>query len=368
MTILPDNNVAGKSKISRSVLKTEDWKSAKEKADFEAASRVVDDLWSDQKTEQLKAHFKDPKNTVFVSLPSSSRENVIPISLAQRLSKEFESSYLIGDQHFKALHSRQAKAMSQNERLFNRREYEPYDKENFEELVSGKDVIVVDDILTTGGSAAEFVRSLEKSGAEVESITALMGDRRLNIDQKTSVKLEEALTEKGIPVSTERLSQILTRTEAGNMIRLANSARTENARENLTERIQGLLDRGVAKDLGGDQEPGRHEGPKGKNSGHERIAERASPWPVRENSQGVTRSYEITVKSARSGREYKNVVNTAQTLNKHEERKFLTAKSKDFAASIALKEGIKKTTDLSINIKKVEPVRNPQKIQGISRN
>ena len=366
--MLPDKNVVGKSKISHSVLKADGWKAGKEAADFEAASRVVDNLWSDRKTEQLKAHFKDPENTVFVSLPSASRENVIPISLAQKLSKEFESSYLIGDQHFKALHGRQAKTMSQNERIFSRREYDPYDKENFEELVTGKDVIVVDDILTTGGSAAEFVRSLEKSGAEVKSITALMGDRRLNIDQKTSVKLEEALTEKEIPVSTERLAQILTRTEAGNMIRLVNSARTENAREQLTERIQGLLDRGVVKDLGRDQEPGRHESPKGKDSGHERIAQRAPPWPVRENPQRVTNSFEITVKSAQSGREYKNVVTTNKTLNKHEERKFLTTKSKDFATSIALKEGIKNTGALSVNIKKVELNRSPQKAQGISRN
>jgi len=366
MSIFPDNNVVGNSRILRDVIKTEDWQAAKETADFNAANRVVDDLWSDRETEQLKAHFKDLKNTVFISLPSSSGENVIPISLVEKLSNEFESSYLIGDEHFKAIHSRQAKAMSQNERLFDRREYEPYDKEDFKNLVSGKDVIVVDDILTTGGSAAEFVRSLEDSGAEVKSIAALMGDRRLNIDQNTSVKLQEALIEKEIPISAERLSQILTRTEAGNMIRLTNSVRTENAREKLTERIQGLLDRGAAKSLGGDQEPGRHKGAKGKNISDEGVTERASSWSFREYPQGLTRSYEITVKSALSGREYKNVVTVGRTLNKHDERKFLTAKSKDFAASIVLKEGIKISGDLSINIKKVELARSPQKAQELS--
>ncbi len=58
-------------------------------------------------------------------------------------------------------------------------------------------------------------------------------------------------------------------------------ALTENTREKLTARIQGLLDRGAAKDFGGDQEPGRHEGSKRKNSGHERIAERVPSGPLR---------------------------------------------------------------------------------------
>ena len=85
--VFPDKNVVGKSKLNRSLLETGDWLAAKEGADFAAAKRVVNDLWDDKKTEQLKTYFKKPQNTVFISIPSTSRENVIPICLAKKLGK-----------------------------------------------------------------------------------------------------------------------------------------------------------------------------------------------------------------------------------------------------------------------------------------
>ena len=51
--MLPNNNVAGKAKISRSVLESADWKAAKEHSDKAAADRVIDRIWSDKKTSDL---------------------------------------------------------------------------------------------------------------------------------------------------------------------------------------------------------------------------------------------------------------------------------------------------------------------------
>jgi hypoxanthine phosphoribosyltransferase len=345
----PDKNVVGKSKLNRSLLETGDWLAAKEGADFAAAKRVVNDLWDDKKTEQLKTYFKRPKNTVFISIPSTSRENVIPICLAQKLGKDFKSSYLIGDQHFKALHEQQSKAMSQGKRLFDRRIYEPYDKDEFKKQVSGKDVIVVDDILTTGGSAAQFIRSLEEASAAVKSVACLMGDRRLNIDQKTAQRLKEALESKKIEVSKKHLSKLLTRTEAGNMIRLINSVRTENAREKLAEKIQGLLNQGAFKDLGRDQKPAWDQGAKGKNSGDERVSERVSPWPVRQNPRGVSSLFEISVLDKTSGLNYSHQVDTGEKpIGKEELKGFLSDEAKQFVQRLGLGQNQK---NLEVKIK-----------------
>ena len=345
----PDKNVVGKSKINRLVLETQDWQAAKESADFAAANRVVDNLWDDKKTDQLKAYFKQPENTVFISVPSTSGENMIPICLAQKLGKDFESSYLIGEQHFKALHGQQSKSMSQGKRLFDRRIYEPYEKDEFKKRVSGKDVIVVDDILTTGGSAAEFIRSLEGAGATVKSVASLMGDRRLNIDQKTHQRLKEALESKKIFVSGKPLTQLLTRTEAGNIIRMINSVRTENAREKLTEKIQGLLHQGAAKDLGRDQKPAGDQSAKGKDSSDAGIAERVSPWPVRQNSRGVSRSFEISVLDKTSGLNYKHQLDIGEkAIGKDKLKGFLSDEAKQFVQRLGLSENHK---NLEVKIK-----------------
>jgi hypothetical protein len=345
----PDKNVVGKSKIDRAMLETGDWLAAKESADFAAANRVVDNLWDDKKTEQLKTYFKKPQNMVFISVPSTSRENVIPISLAQKLAKDFESSYLIGDQHFKALHEQQSKAMSQGKRLFDRRLYEPYDKDEFKKLVSGKEVIVVDDILTTGGSAGQFIRSLEGASATVKSVASLMGDRRLNIDQKTQLRLKEALDNKEISVSEKHLTKLLTRTEAGNMIRLINSVGTENARKKLTEKIQGLLHQGTFKDMGRDQKPSGDQGAKGKNSGDERVSERVSPWPVRQNPGGVSSSFEILVLDKTSGLNYKHQVDIGgYPIGKEQLKGFLSDEAKQFVQRLDLGQNHK---NLEVKIK-----------------
>jgi AraC-like DNA-binding protein len=176
-----------------------------------------------------------------------------------------------------------------------------------------------------------------------------MGDRRLNIDQKTALRLKEALDNKEISVSEKHLTKLLTRTEAGNMIRLINSVRTENARKKLTEKIQGLLHQGTFKDLGRDQKPTGDQGPKGKNSGNERVSERVSPWPLRQNSRGVTRSFEISVLDKTSGLNYKHQVDIVEKeIAKEQLKGFLSDEAKQFVQRLGLGQNHK---NLEVTIK-----------------
>jgi hypothetical protein len=248
-----------------------DWHAGKEDFDMQAAERVIDRLWSDKKTAQLKNLVSEPENTVFISQPSTSETNVIPICFAERLAREFGATYLVGDDHFTALHSQQAKHMTRVQRIFNRREYEPLDAEGFKECIGNKKAVIVEDILTTGGSVAEFARCLGDLGVSVRSVAGLMGDRRLNIDQKTRLRLQRALDEKGIPAGD--LYGMLTRTEAGSLIMILNNVRTEHARKKLARNIQGLQDSRTFKGLGRDPETRGYPSAEGNDRGHESASQ-----------------------------------------------------------------------------------------------
>lgn len=286
MPILPDNdkNIVGKAKQDNDVMHSADWQAAKENADFKAAGRVVDLIWSDKKTQQLRDVLKNIENVIFITQPSTSRNNVVPIALAQRLSQDLQGKYIDGDDYFETLHRQQSKHIPSYRRVFERREYEMFDLSGLKEQIGGKKVVVVEDILTTGGSVAAFIDHLNYEGIKVESITALMGDKRLQIDQKTFEKLDSSLKNNSIPINSTELARHITRAEAGGLIMVINSARSENAREKLTRNLQGIFDNRPYKDVGRDQVTTGYKEPQGSDKGNESIAERIQAWEIRGKS------------------------------------------------------------------------------------
>jgi len=70
-----------------------DWLAGKEKGDKKAADRFAKKFWSEEHTEELRKQIDNPENTLFVSVPSSSKNNVHPVSLAEKLSEEFGGKF-----------------------------------------------------------------------------------------------------------------------------------------------------------------------------------------------------------------------------------------------------------------------------------
>ena len=103
-----------------------DWLAGKERGDKEAADRFAEKFWSKDQTEELRKQIDNPKNTLFVSVPSSSKNNVHPISLAEMLSKEFGGKFVTGETYFDVLHEQQSKKIVPFERVFHPRIYEPF--------------------------------------------------------------------------------------------------------------------------------------------------------------------------------------------------------------------------------------------------
>jgi orotate phosphoribosyltransferase len=228
----PDQNIVGKASSSR-IMKTEAWADAKENGNYKAANQIIEQLWNDKKTEQLKKIFPDPENVMFISQPSTSGDNVLTAQFAKKLSANFKTDFIVGDDHTISTHLEQSKKISFTKRAFHPREYEIVEVKALKEAIGNKDVCLVEDVITSGGSVASFTKTLDREGIEVKSIAALTGEKRLNIDEKTHDRLEQALKAKNININLQELTNSLTRMEAGGIIMTANSAKSENAIEKL---------------------------------------------------------------------------------------------------------------------------------------
>jgi len=120
--VYPDQNIVGKSR-SREVMKTDDWNAAKSENDFKASNRIIALLWNDKKTEQLKKILPDSENVIPISQPTTSGFNVLPSQFAERLSSEFKTDFILGDDHARARHYEMSKNISFPSRAFHPREY-----------------------------------------------------------------------------------------------------------------------------------------------------------------------------------------------------------------------------------------------------
>jgi len=326
VAVLPKDNVTGKVSVDRSLLKTPDWEAAKNAADKNAAQRVIARMWNDKKTEAVRALIDGAANVVFLSQPSTTRSNILPFQLAKMLAERLGGEYCAGDQLYDVLHSQQMKHIARMERPFHPRDYVSVDPVIVREKLAGRKIFIVDDLLTTGGSVKDFIRALNDDGVNVTCVVALAGDPRLQVDEKTRAALKNALQAKGIDLPAEELADSLTRTEAGRIILLIRSVRTENGKQKLTRKLQGILDRGPVENIGRDPEQGRHLGPQGQDPGLEPDDERIRPRRVLENGQRELKPQQALQPASISEAKLKSLPDdlpSLETLWKVEMQKFL---------------------------------------------
>jgi len=95
-----------------------DWLAGKENGDKDAADRFAEKFWSEKHTDELGRQIDNPENTLFISVPSSSKNNVHPVSLAEKLSGEFGGKFVTGETYFNVLHERQSKKSDRLKEFF----------------------------------------------------------------------------------------------------------------------------------------------------------------------------------------------------------------------------------------------------------
>lgn len=256
--------------LKKEIIESSDFLAAKKNGDTKAAERVIDLVWKEKKTTHLSEHVNE--NTVFLSMPSTTRTNIIPAIMAKRHSDKFLRPFVYGDELFDVLHNTASKDIPRDRRIFSPREYGVADKQGVNELLKGKQIVIVDDLITTGSSIRNFTNFLREKGLDVTHAVALMGDRRLALDPVTERKLDAVLQEKEINIPIENINHI-TRSEAGGLIRRLNGVKRKDGIQKITEDLQRLQRRATINNSQGNTTGGDY-GTQRTNSGNKQLGER----------------------------------------------------------------------------------------------
>ncbi|MEO5332960.1 MAG: hypothetical protein H7839_13130 [Magnetococcus sp. YQC-5] len=234
------------------MLKTLIGRQPKNQGDAQAARRFAQRHWPPKLTDAFKGQLENPANTVFIAQPSTSGVNVLPTGLAERLAEECGGSFLDGERQIRAYHLAESKNIPTERRVFHPRDYEIRDLALLRSLANGKEVIVVDDIFTSGGSAWQLILVLQRAGILVKGVVGYVGDTRLKPEPQLISVLQNAIRHTNINIKGKDLAAILTRAELRGITRLINNARTPEAIQTITRDLQRLLlgrvDPGVGTD------------------------------------------------------------------------------------------------------------------------
>jgi hypothetical protein len=247
---LPEKGVTAQGKIDKAMLDSELWNAAKTD-NRAAAEKIVDQVWSKKASDRLASMLTDPQNTLVISQPSTSGTNRIAEALAIRIAQDLGTPHVLsGDRRFDVAHRREIKNFSQSARIYYPKEYNPTDIQDLKRRIGGREVVIAEDVLSSGGSVASLVHTLNEHGIPVRTFAGLYGFDRLAISGSTEAKLKEGLGSLGInPEIAENITRELTQTEAFRIYRDIGSARSDNARQKLAEKLQGISDRRIARAL-----------------------------------------------------------------------------------------------------------------------
>lgn len=177
--------------------------------DYFAATRLIEQLWTDEKTEELRQLILPERPPIFFSVPSTSRTNQVPIAYARFLAQQtqdFGATFLVGDEHISSLHTSMMKSLNKGSRMMAPRLYETFRATFFDNLrkhTQNSSVVLVEDIITTGASVNTFKRFLEHNGVEVDCIAGIKGDPHLEPAESDLQKLEKTAQKAGLDMGLD---------------------------------------------------------------------------------------------------------------------------------------------------------------------
>ncbi len=150
---------------------------------------------------------------------------------------------MTGETYFNVLHERQSKKIRPFERVFHPRIYEPLNSAELKTVVGNREVIITDDIFTTGGSAAALIRTLDQMGISVKAVIGYFGNARLSVPPQIVSSMHKTLKNVGISVRAREVAKNLTFAEAKIVIELIKKAGSEDEKTKLTRKLQRISDR-----------------------------------------------------------------------------------------------------------------------------
>lgn len=170
------------------LLVTDDFLKGKQN-DAAAAKRLIDMLCSKDFFERALARFDTSKPLIFLTIPSTSHQNQVPIALAQSFvkyaaEKGLRAHYVVADEYINTLHAMMMKSIKSHlHRAFAVRVFEesqPGFLTAFQKLSQNAQVILTDDVLTTGASLNTFKRFLDKNDIQSVGVVGLKGTQSIS--------------------------------------------------------------------------------------------------------------------------------------------------------------------------------------------
>lgn len=259
---LHERGVSGRPTAFDRLMKSPQWKAAKARVNPETgrefsdqerndgAMYIVGQLWSASQTEELRRRL-DGKEPVFITMPSTTGQNLLPIALGQVLQGELGGWIIDGGDIAKAVHYVAMKDVPVEQRPFVPREYVLKDPDGLRQSVAGKAVVVVEDVFSSGASAKAFCDSLSESKIQVTTVAGLLGDSRLSSEPQLVGKLAKTLKHAEIDLKAKDITQVLSRGQVTTLIDIVNS-RGKHEYDAIAKGIRGVLDSRAARYLGQD--------------------------------------------------------------------------------------------------------------------
>jgi orotate phosphoribosyltransferase len=263
-----ERGVSGKPTAFDKLMQSPQWKAAKAEKDPETghifsdkerkdgAEYIVENLWSKAHTDELVKRL-DSKNPVFITMPSTSRQNILPDALAERLQKELGGTVLLGSDIASPMYAKEMKTVPSDDRPFVPREFVLYDPEKLQKDAAGKGVVVVEDVFSSGASAKAFCDTLKESKVQVQTVAGLLGDSRLAAEPQLVTKLQKTLKQGGFDAfKAKDISAVLSRGQINTLIDEINKTQSKegqeksNGQKRITEGLQRVFDSRTSRAVG----------------------------------------------------------------------------------------------------------------------
>jgi len=132
------------------------------------------------------------KDNIYVTVPSTTGRNFFPDFLAKELQTHFGGE-LFYRNHAIALHVEQSKSLKGLDRFSHQRQYSIIDARLNKEHCSGKNVVLVEDIITTGSSIDSMRQALYAKGIKVNSVVSLCQIEKRLASQRDFERITEKL-------------------------------------------------------------------------------------------------------------------------------------------------------------------------------
>lgn len=285
------NGITASPQTRHPLRDTSDWQAAKNNAGGRGivnARHIIDQLWRPELSAEVAERVKGMQNIRFVTVPSTSGRNQLPIALAERLKADLKiGQVIIGEKVAVTGDMQPMKDVPLIERPFVPRRYRLRQQTL---LTQNTPVVVVEDIMSSGASAKAFVDCLLQNNIPVVTTVCLLGKPKLFAEPVLVRDLQRSFKEHNINLDAKQVANTLAKNQI--ILLLEIIKRRKDAIPSVAERISRVLDARTFGHVGGhsQREAANRRFSDGKNIGHARSGDGVRNQPHSPDNAGNGRS------------------------------------------------------------------------------